>query len=237
MKVTNAKALIEKMFKAEGEDAITAARKEAETIDAARKKVQELLGILELDGVTAEVKDAAESAFKQAVAGDSGNHAGTNGSYRFTVHLSMEGEAADTVELSMAIIAEAYPEDAIAIDAAKAAIEAAFTGDNAPTLTQKKAGTAADAKQAVLNVIGELDFGGVTAEISGERYEQAVTGTAENPDGTNGSYVFTVGLTKGESTGTTAELCIVIAAEKYTEEPGPTEILSMISMSASRIEF
>jgi hypothetical protein len=109
--------------------------------------VQELLGTLELGGVTAEVKDAAESAFMQAVAGDSGSPAGTNGSYRFTVHLSMEGEAADTSELSMTIIAEAYPEDAIAIDAAKAAIEAAFTGDNAPTLTQKEAGTAAGSSE------------------------------------------------------------------------------------------
>ena len=36
VEVTNAKALIEKMFKAEGEDAITAAQKEAETIEAAR---------------------------------------------------------------------------------------------------------------------------------------------------------------------------------------------------------
>ncbi len=34
VEVTNAKALIEKMFKAEGEDAITAAQKEAETIEA-----------------------------------------------------------------------------------------------------------------------------------------------------------------------------------------------------------
>jgi uncharacterized repeat protein (TIGR02543 family) len=97
--ITDAKALVEST-------AFTATQAQVSSIAAAKAKAESVIGGLALNGVSAEVVDGA---FTAAVAGTSGNPAGTNGSYTFTVTLN-KGDSAEqtTASLTLAITATPY---------------------------------------------------------------------------------------------------------------------------------
>lgn len=104
-------------------------------------------------------------------------------------------------------------EDANAIAAAKATLEGA-----AWRTTQEQAPDEAGALAAVEALLGELDLGGVEAVVAPVSYQAPQAGTAENPAGTDGAYVFTVRLNKGVAEEqVTGELTLVITATAYVE--------------------
>ena len=99
-----------------------------------------------------------------------------------------------------------------AITAAKEAIEAATFA-----ATQSNAATDAAAKSAVEAIIGALSLNGVTTEVVSGVFTAAVSGTSANPNGTDGSYTFTVKLNKGAGAEqTTTTLTLTITASVYT---------------------
>lgn len=96
------------------------------------------------------------------------------------------------------------------VAAAKAAIAAASYGP----LKQADANTEAAAKTYVQGKLGGLDLKGVTAEVAGA-FTAATAGTVSNLSGVDGSYKFTVALTKGEAADTTGQITLVITATEY----------------------
>jgi hypothetical protein len=99
-------------------------------------------------------------------------------------------------------------EDAEAIAAAKAMLEGA-----AWRATQAQAPDEAAALAAVEAILGGLDLGGVEATVVPVSYQAPQAGTAENPAGADGAYVFTVRLSKGSAAEqVTGELTLVITA-------------------------
>lgn len=57
--------------------------------------------------------------------------------------------------------------------------------------------------------------GGIAAEVNKTAYQAPVSGSLANPDGVNGSYKFTVSLSKNEAAAVTAEAELVITANAY----------------------
>ncbi|HEX3075432.1 MAG TPA: hypothetical protein VHQ24_01035, partial [Lachnospiraceae bacterium] len=58
--------------------------------------------------------------------------------------------------------------------------------------------------------------GSVTVEVNKVSYTPAVAGTSADPDGTDGSYAFTITVTKGTQSQTTIQKTITITATAYT---------------------
>ena len=76
--------------------------------------------------------------------------------------------------------------------------------------------TIAQAKSTVQAIIGELDMNGVLAVVNDGVFRPAVAGTEDNPIGTNGSYTFTVTLSKGAGIPqTTITLTLNVIATLY----------------------
>jgi hypothetical protein len=98
-----------------------------------------------------------------------------------------------------------------AIDAAKTAVESA-----AYTAEQAEIGVIAQAKTAVETIIGSLNLYGVTATVADDTFTAAVAGTESDERGTDGSYTFTVTLSKeGGTPQTTVTLTLAITATPY----------------------
>ena len=102
------------------------------------------------------------------------------------------------------------------LDAARAAVAgASYTAASADV------DSAEDALAAVQAVITGLDLGDVTAAVTGGTFTAAVDGTEEDPDGTNGSYTFTVALSLEGTDGATVEGTLAITAAAYEAPPEP----------------
>lgn len=124
----------------------------------------------------------------------------------------VRGEAIATLNVT---IQENPDQDNADITAAKTAI----TGKTFTTI-QSNVSTAAAAKAAVETMISGLgeNLKGVTTTVIdvNNGFKAAVAGAAASPDGTNGSYTFTVELTKDLGIKqTTGELTLTITATKY----------------------
>ena len=186
------------------------------TEEAAKEAVENQLKALNLE-VTAEV---VEGSFTAAIAGTKEQPTGTAGSYTFKVKLT-QGSVEETTEtITMPIKATAYvgpsqeEQDAAAVSAAKQALKGvSFTG------TQATIATEGAAKQAVENQLSTLNLG-VTTEVEKVSFTAAVAGTKEKPEGTAGSYVFKVKLTKGSAEETTEAITMPITAAAYA---GPSQ--------------
>jgi uncharacterized repeat protein (TIGR02543 family) len=104
--------------------------------------------------------------------------------------------------------------DDAAITKAKALIEGA-----AYTATPHEAADEAAASAKVKTIIGGLDLKGVNTKVNGETFIAAVAGTASDVEGANGSYTFTVTLSKGAGTPqTTKSLALTITTTGYDPE-------------------
>lgn len=107
--------------------------------------------------------------------------------------------------------------DQIAVETAKALIEA-----GSYTVAQAVANTEATVKAWLvtqINALGGMSATGIAVtatDITLSDCTPAVTGTESNQGGTNGSFIFTVRLTKGASSLTTANKTGVITATPYT---------------------
>ena len=191
---------------------------------AAKTVVEGIVNGLSLgEGVTATV---TTKDFTAAIAGTSGNVAGTNGSYKFTVTVK-KGTGADeatatTEELTMPITATAYAEtekdrNEVAVSAAKTTVKNATFAATQATAVNETA-----AKTVVEGIVNGLSLGeGVTATVTTKDFTAAIAGTSGNVAGTNGSYKFTVTVKKGtgadEATATTEELTMPITATAYVQ--------------------
>lgn len=159
------------------------------------------------------VTTAVSGSFTPAVNGTPGNLAGTNGSYVATVNISKGIDTPGTAYVTLIINAQAYDttQDNADITAAKNAIEGASY-----TAQQTAVTTSAQAKNAVLGIINGLGMNGVTASINEVAFTVAAAGTPGAASGTNGSYTFTVTLSKGGGTQqTTAARTLTITATPY----------------------
>ncbi|HHY83310.1 MAG TPA: hypothetical protein GX505_11650 [Clostridiales bacterium] len=207
--ISAAKGTIEAAFPASG------SQEDIDDIEAARAAVEAIIAELDLNGVTAEVEDGT---FTAATAGTAASPAGTNGSYTFTVSLSKGAGTAQTTAL-LTFNIEALPydntQDNADISAAKGTIEAAFPASG----SQEDIDDIEAARAAVEAIIAELDLNGVTAEVEDGTFTAALAGTAASPAGTDGSYTFTVTLSKGAGIAqTTALLTFNIEALPYEND-------------------
>lgn len=111
-------------------------------------------------------------------------------------------------------------DDNRAIAAAKAAIENASY-----TVSQSRVTNMEQARAAVMSVINGLALNGVTASIIDGLFTAAAAGTNLNPAGTDGSYTFTVQLSKGNGTpAVTAEKTLTVTAAHYQDGSFPISI-------------
>ena len=83
------------------------------------------------------------------------------------------------------------------------------------TMTQAAATDEATVKTAIESVISGLALDGVTPVVTNVLYTPAIAGDAGTPAGTDGTYTFTVGLSKGAATDTTEILTMAITAIAY----------------------
>ena len=194
---------------------------DAGTEEEARTAAEAVVDSIELDGVEAKVVTAADK-FVPATAGNSDVPEGVDGRYFFTVELSRGyGTPVTTEELSLAITAAPYDsteDDNAAIAAAAEAVREAFIQ---ASVSQNDAGTEEEARAAAEAVVNGLELDGVEAKVltAEGKFVPAAGGTAENPEGTDGSYAFTVELGRGNGIPVTTEILTVrIIARKYVHE-------------------
>lgn len=185
------------------------------TLADARTAVEAVIDELTLNGVTAAV---VNGAFTAATTGTVSNLNGTNGSYTFTVNLNKgAGKQQTTKTLTLVITATPYDatQDNADITEALVIVEDAAFGP----VTQANVNTLAAARTAVEAVIAALSLNGVNAAVVNGIFTEAVTGTASNEDGIDGSYTFTVNLNKGGGTQqTTITLTLDITATPYNPQ-------------------
>ena len=177
----------------------------------AKAKVETIIDGLNLNGVTAVIVDGL---FTTAHEGTSTTPNGVDGCYTFTVKLNKGGGAeVVTNELTLTITATPYDatQDNDDITTAKALVEGATyitTQINAPDI--------AKAKEAVEAIISTLPLLNVTTNVIDGAFSPATAGTAGTPNGSDGSYDFTVELTKGAGVmETTISLTLIITATPH----------------------
>ena len=137
---------------------------------------------------------------------------------------------ADNTVISI-LLFPATPDDED-IAEANTVVEAALS---TAVFDQQDISDAASAKAAVEAIIAGLDLAGVTATVTEIAFTAAVTGTGSNPGGTNGEYIFTVSLVKGDGVEQTYNGLLTIAAAPY-ESPEPI-IVSIFYGNANESGF
>jgi len=189
----------------------TAAQAEAGTSGDAEDKAQALVDALSLHGTTAVV---VPGTFTAAIAGTVGDLDGTDGSFTFTVSVSKGGgTTVTTVQRTMAITATPYDatQDNADIAAAQGSIEAASY-----TAAQAEAGNAGAAATKAQALVDALALHGTTAVVVPGTFTAAIAGTVGDPDGSDGSFTFTVSVGKGGGTPiTSAQKTMSITATAY----------------------
>lgn len=195
--VQNAKAAIESAD-------FNTTQAQVDTITKARNAVNAVLASLALNGAQPKINDVGGTgtAFTAAVGGTSVSTAGTDGAYAFTVTLAKGGFSLTTAVKTLVITASPYDpaQDTLDIAAAKAAIESAF-----PCYAPASVTTVALARAEAAAIVAELNLRGATPQVAddmsgGSAFTAAVAGTLANLLGTEGTYKFTVGITKGGGT-------------------------------------
>ena len=186
------------------------AQSEAGTKAAAKAYVEGKIAGLELKGAETDV---VEVSYTAAVTGTPSNPNGTNGSYNFTVTVSKgAGKEKSTKERILKITVP----DAAADNAEIAAVKAVIEGHAFGPAAQSEAETKAEATAYVEGKIADIELNGVKADVVGGSYAAAVAGSIANPDGANGSFKFTVTISKGAGVPlSTKEFTLIIEAASY----------------------
>ncbi|MDR1638565.1 MAG: S-layer homology domain-containing protein, partial [Clostridiales bacterium] len=217
---------------------IEAARLEIEsaTYSASQAMVpDELSALAYIEGVISRLDTGAEYtvstvSYTPAIAGSDIDADGENGSCEFTVSIRKgAGTEQTTQQLTLLIVASAYYEDGddAAIAAAKFAIESATY-----LVSQDSVADEATALYLIESVISGLntETENLVSKVS---FTPATAGNATDIDGSNGSYVFTVLISKGSGTAqTTEQLALAIIAAPYD----PTQDNADIEAAKSAIE-
>lgn len=177
--------------------------------------------------VVAAIKDSsitvtiATTQWDAPTAGTASNEAGTDGGYRFKATLAKGIGTTVTEEKSFVITATAYS-DADAVTTALAAVNGAIYGP----VAQADAGSEAAAANYVRDAgVAAVNDASVTVTINKTSYTPAVAGGEENANGTDGSYMFTVTVSKGAQSRTSGSKTIVITATKRLSRADLAEAL------------
>ena len=141
------------------------------------------------------------------------------GNHNFRVVVSAMGATAVTSSVATVAVQAAgdtAAADNLAISNARTVIEnATFTAlqANAANITQARA--------AVQTIINGLTLDGVTPLVVDGNFTAATSGTEINPNGTNGSFMFTVRLNRGVGAEqTTSTLTLIITATAFSPPTG-----------------
>ncbi len=127
-----------------------------------------------------------------------------------------KGSVNDSKSLSMTVNVAPDPDIAI-VAAAKTAVQGASCAD----MTQTAATDENAIETALKNTAATaVNNGGVTIAINKISYTAPIAGTSANPGGTNGSYSFTVTVSKGSQSETTGPKSITITATPYAGGTG-----------------
>jgi hypothetical protein len=204
-------------------DSITYTQAQNKTQNEVKADIQAIIDGLDLDtlyGVTINIVNGAVVA---PVAGQApppfyGSHMeGTDGSFSFAIGISHANASTQTVEVTIVITATPFSsavQDNLDIAAAKAAIEG--TTFTAPMFSPANASTARGFVSSQIVSLGLWAKYGVSTNIINGVFTPATAGTAANPSGVNGSFTFTVQISKGMGTPvTTAVLTMAITAPTY----------------------
>lgn len=121
---------------------------------------------------------------------------------------------------AITVIEDTTTADNADIAAAKGSIEAASY-----TATQAEAGTSGAAATKAQALVDALSLHGTTAVVVPGTFTAAIAGTVGDQDGTNGSFAFTVNVSKGGGTAvTTAQKSMTITATPYDATQDNIEI-------------
>jgi len=135
---------------------------------------------------------------------------------RYEVALS-KGSTTGSTSLTMSVNEAPDPDIAIVGNAKTAAENAAYSD-----MTQAAASSENAIKTALRNTaVTAVNSGSVDVAVNTVSYLVPVAGTSANPSGTNGSYTFTITVSKGWHSQTTTQKTISIAATAYTSPSRP----------------
>lgn len=121
-----------------------------------------------------------------------------------------KGDITDTKTFNLTVLAETLDPDI-----AKVAVVKGLVSGASYAMTQAVATNEADIKAAIEDKIATLALDGVGTTVTKILYTPAIAGNAGTPTGTNGTYTFTVGLSKGAVSNTTVTLTMNIVASAY----------------------
>ncbi len=153
--------------------------------------------------------------YTAAIEGTSSDLDGTEGSYTFTVTVAKGSQEMTTTEKTVTITATEFTGVSDA-EAVAAAIQAAENAIYANT-TQTANGTQTELENYVRNIAATaINNASVTVTINPVNYTAPIEGTSSDLDGTEGSYTFTVTVSKGSEEMTTTEKTVTITATEFT---------------------
>ena len=154
----------------------------------------------------------------------------TTGTYDVTLS---KGSVNDKKSLTMNVIVAPDP-DIATVEAAKTAAENAsysnMTQEDATNEETIIAALKSAAETVVDNAVNNSD---VTVLVNQVSYSAPVAGTSANPAGTNGSYAFTITVSKGSQSQITTVKTIVIKATTYT---GVTDVQAVDAAKAAIVD-
>ncbi len=155
----------------------------------------------------------------------------STGTYTATVTVSGGNGISAGFEVSFTVSAS---QDEVDVNTAKAAIGNADT--STWTMAQATANTADAVKSALAEKInGVISSTGVTVtNITVNGFAAAVAGTSDQPAGTNGSFGFTVTLTKGSASDTATVSGCTITATRYV--PSNVATLDNLTLSEGTLD-
>ena len=151
-----------------------------------------------------------------------------SGTGKYDVALS-KGSVNDTTSLSMTVTVAPDPDIAI-VAAAKTAAQDAGYGEMTQTAVTDEDAIKSELKNTAETAVSNSD---ITTTINKVAYTPPIAGTSANSSGTNGSYTFTVTVSKGSQSDTTVQETIVITATPYT---GVTDIQAVDAAKTALVD-
>ncbi len=186
-------------------------------------------------GADQTTKTAAVQAYVNGILSSTANAAGVSaavtynsstGQYEVTI---TKGSISDSKSLTMTLN-ETIDPDIAAIDAAKAAAQNASYLDMTQAVATGETAIVSALKAAAEAAVSNSS---VTITIDKVSYTEPTAGTSINPSGTNGSYVFTITVTRGLQSQTTEQKTISITAEAYT---GLTDVQAVAAAKEALVD-
>ena len=213
-------------------------QEEAGAQTAALAKVESFIETLGVDALRETEREITNVSYSAPTAGTSDKPAGTDGSLLFSVSISKgDGKPQSTTELVMTITAEPYyaTEDDRSIDLARQSIEGKEYGVDQDAAANRE--VALITAQSLVHELGE-ELYATEILVNAGTFTAAVGGTPSNQEGTEGSYTFTVTISKGVGTPvTTKELTMVITANAYDATQDNADIAAAKSAIESAESF